>query len=244
MHAKAARELDVGLADDERLVDLPEIGVPREPLEDGSRGAPASIERTVQGAVDQHVAQRDGVSELPVMVKMDDTLIGLGRRALRERPRQRAIPGLTCKLRHRDRRRVRFEIREVEREREPSTVERMGNDRAAPSVAIAGDEAFVGQEVEGVAHRHSPDTELFHQRVERWQTIAGLPFARRDAASENRCDAPIGGDAQAPASLRRRPGARRGTRERDSVHGFGWAFSGSRATWGVRHTGRIEQDPI
>jgi hypothetical protein len=91
---------------------------------------------------------------------------------------------------------------EVERKREPATVERLADDRASAPIAMADDQPLIGQKIERMANRDPSNSEFANEVLKGWQPIAGLPFAARDPPSQDGGHSTIRGNAETLSTTR------------------------------------------
>src|SRR5262245_15989402 len=102
------------------------------------------------------------------------------------------MPGAAVDLGNRDGGGVPLELVEIEREREPSSIKRLANDGAATPIPVSGDQAFLGQQIQGMPNRDAPNAQFLDQGVECRQTIARLPLASANSPAEHGGQTPVG----------------------------------------------------
>ena len=177
LHTQPARKLEVGFADGERLLDLALVGVVRsQTLEHRSVARSLILQFAIKPALDEQIGQRNRIWIVLVMVKMHDAMVAGTLPAFLGANRQGSAPRAAVDFRNRDGGRVRLEFIEIEREREPASIERLGDDGTAAPVAVPGDQALLREQIQGMPNGNAPDVELLHEGIEGRQAIAGLPF--------------------------------------------------------------------
>src|SRR5690349_47318 len=102
------------------------------------------------------------------------------------------MPGTAVDLRNRDGGGVPLELVEIKREREPSSIEWLADDGAATAIPVSGDQAFLGQQIQGMPNRNAPNPKFFDQGVECRQTIPRLPLAAGNSPAEYGGQTPVG----------------------------------------------------
>src|SRR5262245_22082579 len=110
------------------------------------------------------------------------------------------MPGAVVDLANRDGGRVLLELVEIEREREPSSIEWLADDGTAAPIPVSGDRAFLGEQVQGMPNRDAPNAQFLHQGVECRQMIARLPLDAGNSPAEHGGQTPVGRYAGALAA--------------------------------------------